>query len=124
MAYIRLEETAVRHFCTDLFQSYGFTPAQAEDITDVLVTADLYGIESHGIQRLIRYHNGIREGLIRPDAKPEITHETPLSAVIDAKLAMGQVVSRQAMELAIAKAREHGFGVVAVHSSNHYGIAG
>ena len=124
MPYYKLPESATRKFCEDIFEGYGFTKQQAIDITDVLLMADLYGIESHGIQRLIRYHNGIQEGLIRPDAKPEITFETKLSAVIDAKMAMGQVVSKMAMNMAIEKAKEHGFGVVAVNHSNHYGIAG
>ncbi len=124
MAYVRLPEQAVRRFCNDLFYCYGFTTKQSEDITDVLLAADLYGIESHGIQRLIRYHEGIMEGLIRPDAEPEILHETALSAVIDAHLAMGQVVSMTAMNMAIDKAKRHGFGAVVVNRSNHYGIAG
>lgn len=124
MPYIKLPEPAVRRFCNDLFHGYGFTQKQSQDITDVLLTADLYGIESHGIQRLIRYHEGIEEGLIRPEAQPEIIHETPLSAVIDAHFAMGQVVGITAMEMAIDKAKKHGFGAVVVNRSNHYGIAG
>ncbi len=124
MAYYKLPESATRKFCTDLFKGYGFTQKEAEDITDVLLMADLYGIESHGIQRLIRYHNGIEEGLICPKAEPEIIHETPLSAVIDAKMAMGQVVSKMAMNMAIEKAKKYGFGAVVVNHSNHYGIAG
>jgi len=124
MAYYKLPEKATRKFVEDLYEGYGFTRQQAIDIADVLLMADLYGIESHGIQRLIRYHDGIQEGLICPKAEPVITHETKLSAVIDAKMAMGQVVSKMAMQMAIDKAKEHGFGAVVVNHSNHYGIAG
>lgn len=124
MAYIRLPEQQVRRYCHDIFCGYGFSREESETITDVLLTADLYGIESHGIQRLIRYHDGIQDGSILPDAQYEITHETKLSAVIDAHKGMGQVVSKAAMELAIKKAKEHGFGAVVVNHSNHYGIAG
>lgn len=124
MAYYKLPEKATRKFVEDLYVGYGFTKQQAIDIADVLLMADLYGIESHGIQRLIRYHDGIQEGLIVPKAEPEITFETKLSAVIDAKMGMGQVVSKMAMQMAIDKAKEHGFGAVVVNHSNHYGIAG
>lgn len=124
MSYIRLPEPALRRFCHEVFRGYGFTAPESETISDVLLTADLYGIESHGVQRLIRYHDGILDGSILPKAGYEITHETKLSAVIDAHMGMGQVVAKEAMALAIAKAKAHGFGAVVVNRSNHYGIAG
>jgi len=124
MPYFRLPESSVRRYCDDLFVRYGFSAEESRFISDVLITADLYGIESHGIQRLIRYHDGIEDGSILPAAEFEILFETKLSAVMDANMCMGQVVSKAATELAIKKAKEHGFGAVAVRRSNHYGIAG
>jgi len=76
------------------------------------------------MQRLVRYHKGIEKGIIKVDAKPETVFETPVSAVIDANDAMGQIVGRKAMELAIEKAKTTGIGIVTVRNSNHYGIAG
>lgn len=108
----------------DAFLKFGFSEGEANIIQDVLLTSDLYGIESHGMQRMVRYHKCIEKGMIKLDAKPEIVFETPVSAVIDAHDAMGQLVGHQAMELAIAKAKTSGMGVVSVRNSNHYGIAG
>ena len=79
-------------FCVKCFQGYGFTKEESEKITDVLLAADRYGIESHGIQRLIRYHHEITEGMVKVDAKPEIVKETPLSATIEGNDAMGQLL--------------------------------
>ena len=124
MAYINLDVAALRKYCEDIFKKRGYTEQESADITDVLLTADLYGIESHGVQRLIRYHLAIEEGSIVPDVKPEIIFKTPVSAVIDAPKSMGQVVAKQSMQMAIDMAREHGFGAVCVRGSNHYGIAG
>ena len=62
--------------------------------------------------------------MIDVHAKPEVVFETPVPAVIDAHEAMGQLVSHQAMEMAIAKAKVSGVGIVSVRNSNHYGIAG
>lgn len=124
MPYSLLPEKELRGFCHALFLRYGFTGPESEVIADNLLTADLFGIESHGVQRLIRYHGGIMEGLIDPKAQPEVTFETPLSAVIDAKCAMGQTASLMGMEIAIEKAKKLGFGAVVMHHSNHYGIAG
>ena len=124
MEYYHIPYEKMRSFCIAVFQGYGFSEAESTQITDVLLAADLSGIESHGVQRLIRYHKEITEGLVKLDAKPEIVKETPLSAVIEGHDAMGQTLSIRAMELAIAKAKQTGFGMVTVRNSNHYGIAG
>jgi LDH2 family malate/lactate/ureidoglycolate dehydrogenase len=122
--YRGIDTVQARHFCEKIFQSYGFTPEEGATITDVLLRADLYGIESHGVQRLIRYHSEIESGLVDTSAKPEIIRETAVSAVIDAHKAMGQLVGVRGMKLAIQKAGASGCGMVVVRGSNHYGIAG
>ncbi|MBQ7859135.1 MAG: Ldh family oxidoreductase [Faecalibacterium sp.] len=124
MNYHRVDYAQLREFCIHVFEGYGFDSAQSAQITDVLLDADLSGIESHGIQRLIRYHHEITEGLVKLDAKPEVVFETPLSAVIEGNDAMGQILGMQAMQMAIDKAKASGFGMVTVRNSNHYGIAG
>lgn len=111
-------------FCKDVFQSFGFSEQESEEIKDVLLKADLYGIESHGMQRMVRYHKGIQKGTIHPEAKPEVVFETPISAVIDGHNGMGQLISIYAMKKAIEKAKTTGVGIVSVRNSNHFGIAG
>ena len=124
MRYNRVSYEKTRQFCIQVFQGYGFSETESTQITDVLLDADLCGIESHGIQRLIRYHKEVTEGFVKTDAKPEIVKETPLSATIEGNDAMGQTLSVNAMQMAIDKARQFGIGIVAVRNSNHYGIAG
>jgi LDH2 family malate/lactate/ureidoglycolate dehydrogenase len=124
MEYRRIGTEKVRRFCRAVFESYGFTPNESETITGVLIRADLFGIESHGVQRLVRYHNEIGSGQVDVKAKPEIVRETAISAVIDARKSMGQLAGVLAMELAIKKAKNSGCGMVTVRNSNHYGIAG
>ena len=94
----------LNRFCNDAFQKFGFSEEESQIITDVLLLSDLYGIESHGMQRLVRYHKGIEKGMIKVDAKPEIVFETPLSAVIDGNDGMGQIIGHFAMKIAIEKA--------------------
>ena len=115
---------ALKKFCTDAFLKFGFNEGECDIIVDVLLTSDLYGIESHGMQRLVRYHKGIEKGLIKIDAKPEIVFETPVSAVIEGNDGMGQLLGHKAMSLAIEKAKKTGMAIVSVRNSNHYGIAG
>ena len=114
----------LKKFCTDAFLKFGFNKEESDIIVDVLLTSDLYGIESHGMQRLVRYHKGIEKGLIKPDAKPEIVFETPVSAVIEGHDGMGQLLGYKAMTIAIEKAKKTGMAIVTVRNSNHYGIAG
>lgn len=122
--YINYSYDELKTFCTDAFLEFGFSKEECEIIVDVLLTSDLYGIESHGMQRLVRYHKGIEKGLIKIDATPEIVAETPVSAVIEGNDGMGQLLGHKAMTLAIEKAKKVGMAVVTVRNSNHYGIAG
>jgi LDH2 family malate/lactate/ureidoglycolate dehydrogenase len=115
---------ALQSFCREVFAGYGFQADDAAVISDVILRADLYGIESHGVARLVRYDEEIELGQVNVQAKAEIIHETPVSAVLDGHKAMGQLTSVTAMRIAIDKARKSGIGMVAVRNSNHYGIAG
>ena len=124
MAYINYSRELLDKFCMEAFQKFGFTKKEARIISDVLLMSDDLGIESHGMQRLVRYHKGIESGLIKVDAKPEVVFETPISAVIDGHSGMGQLLGQKAMEMAIEKAKVTGVGIVSVKNSNHYGIAG
>lgn len=124
MNYHRIPYEQTVRFCNKVFEGYGFSQEESRQITDVLLDADLSGIESHGIQRLIRYHKEVTEGFVKMDAKPEIVKNTPLAATIEGNDAMGQTLSVRAMTMAIEKAKKYGVGMVAVRNSNHYGIAG
>ena len=111
-------------FCQQVFEKMGVPAKDAHTTSEVLVLADLRGVESHGVARLRRYYSGLKTGVMvpRPEVKP--IHETPLSALIDGGGALGQVAGKKGMDLAIEKALKSGFGFVAVKNSNHYGIAG
>ncbi len=124
MSYCNLPVDKTRAYCEKIFEKHGFNREECRQIVDVILTADLYGIESHGVQRMIRYHNSLIRKHVSPDAKPEIVFETKLSAVIEGAHTMGQTTAATAMRLAISKAKEYGFGAVTVRNCNHYGIAG
>ncbi|NBK93682.1 Ldh family oxidoreductase [bacterium 1XD21-13] len=123
MTYKKLPYEGLKAFCTDVYYGYGFPRQESEEIADVILCADLYGFESHGVQRLIRYHKSMLEGNIDPKAEPEILFETPISAVIDAKRGAGQKMALFAMHTAIEKAQKQGAGFVTMRNANHYGIA-
>lgn len=121
---VKFSYETLNNLCMDAFEKFGFDRKQAEIITDVLLTSDLYGIQSHGMQRMVRYYKGIQKGTMKVDSKPEIVFETPVSAIVDGHDGMGQLNGHFSMELAIKKAKETGVGIVSCRNSNHYGIAG
>lgn len=90
----------------------------------ILLSADVRGIESHGVARLQRYINGLKDGTILPTAEPEIAHETPVSIVADGKGGMGQPITYKIMEKCIQKAKTSFMCFASIRNSNHYGIAG
>ncbi len=114
----------LKDFCVQVFQKMGVSEEDARITTDVLVTADLRGTHSHGVARLRRYVQGIRDGMMIPQPDTKVITETPVTALVDAGGGLGQPVSYRAMESAIQKAKEYGAGFVTVRDSNHYGIAG
>jgi LDH2 family malate/lactate/ureidoglycolate dehydrogenase len=121
--YVEISYSCLKEFCDRLFPSYGFSVEEGKVIAEILLRADLYGIESHGVHRLIRYDEEITSGMVTVNAEAEIVHESPVSTVIDGRKAMGQLTAIKAMKIAIDKASRSGIGMTAVRNSNHYGIA-
>ena len=121
---MRISYEKLHTYCEWIFEKYGFSEEDSRKTADVLLQADLFGIESHGISRIQKYINLIEQGILHVDAKPEMIKETPISAVIDAHSSIGQPQAVKAMELAIKKAKQQGIGMVQLRGSNHYGIAG
>jgi L-2-hydroxycarboxylate dehydrogenase (NAD+) len=121
---IRVPVEELRRFVEEVFERLGVAKEDARICADVLLAADLRGISSHGISRLILYVNRIRNSTLSPTTVLSVVREGPTTAVLDAQNGMGMVAGYRAMELAIRKARAFGLGAVVVRNSSHYGIAG
>lgn len=112
-------------FMNDALTSAGIPESDAKIVTDVLIESDKRGIDSHGIGRLKPiYLDRIDKGILTPTTQIDIVKETETTAVLDGNNGMGHVVSKHAMNMAIAKAKKHGLGMTVVRNSSHYGIAG
>lgn len=115
---------ALRAFLQSLLTAWGMRPEFAERTAEVMSWADLHGIDSHGISMVPGYFERHKQGRVNMAAEPRIERQTPVSALLDGDGGMGHEPSRQAMEIAIEKARGIGIGVVAVHNSSHFGACG
>ena len=121
---IFIDVKTLHNFMQDVFIGLKVPKKDAKICADILISSDLRGIESHGVQRLKMYYDRIISEIQNPVTNFEIIKETETTALVDAGHGMGHVVSHRAMELAIKKAKKYGTGAIAVRNSTHYGIAG
>jgi LDH2 family malate/lactate/ureidoglycolate dehydrogenase len=113
-----------RAFLQSLLTAWGMRPDFAERTAEVMAWADLHGIDSHGISMVPNYFERHKSGRVKMAAEPKVERQTPVSALVNGDGGLGHEPSRQAMELAIGKARAIGVGVVTVHNSSHFGACG
>ena len=111
-------------FTVDIFLAIGCSQSDAQLAATVLLSADLRGIDSHGVARLSGYVRLWETGRINPNPDIRILHESPSTATVDGDRGLGLVVAPKAMEIAIHKSKQCGSGWVSVQNSNHFGIAG
>ena len=111
-------------FSKKIFLQAGFNEADAATAAETLLSADLRGVDSHGVARLGGYVRLREAGRIDPTSKPSVIHETPSTAVVDGNAGLGLVIAPFAMSVAIRKAAAVGSGWVSVQNSSHFGIAG
>jgi L-2-hydroxycarboxylate dehydrogenase (NAD+) len=112
-------------FMVDVLTRAGIPNEDAKIVGDVLLQADKFGFDTHGVNRLKQiYLDRIKQGILNPVTKLEVVREGATTAVIDGHNGMGQVIAYTSMKLAIDKAGKYGMGMVAVRNSTHYGFAG
>jgi L-2-hydroxycarboxylate dehydrogenase (NAD+) len=111
-------------FVKKIFIKIGCNDVDAHTATNVLLSADVKGIDSHGVARLSGYVRLWQAKRINATPIIKIVHQTPSTATIDGDAGLGLVVAPHAMQIAIDKAAQVGTGWVSVKNSNHFGIAG
>ena len=115
---------ALREFCTRVFLHFGVPKNDARQAAEVLASADLRGIDSHGVARLHSYFDMLGEGRINPKPEIKVVRSTLSTATVDGDNGLGLVVGPQANRIAMDMAEKAGSGWVSVRNTNHYGIAG
>ncbi|MFH8789087.1 Ldh family oxidoreductase [Streptomyces roseoverticillatus] len=119
-----IDAAELTRFTVEALRAAGAGRREAEVTAQVLVAADLGGVESHGVARLRRYVEGLHSGSINRHAVPEIVADNGSVCVLDAQNGLGQPALCTAVDLAADRARQFGTSAVMVRRSNHMGIAG
>jgi LDH2 family malate/lactate/ureidoglycolate dehydrogenase len=119
---VRADE--LRSFTTDVFTRAGLSDADARVVADVLVWANLRGVDSHGVLRIPRYVDWIRSGEVNPTPRLAVATETAAVVVLEADRAAGPIAMTAAMTHAVRKARDSGVGLVLVRGTTHTAALG
>jgi L-2-hydroxycarboxylate dehydrogenase (NAD+) len=120
----RLFFTDLKDFCSQAYMKTGVPGPEAEIVADLLVRADLRGVESHGVTRLPIYIERLQKGYVRKESKLTSIRDKGPTAFLEAHGSMGHIAAYRGMEKAISKAGEYGIGWVSVKDSGHFGVAG
>ena len=122
---IRVNSEKLRKTAEQIFVKCGMTFANSKIATDVLLSADIRGVDTHGVSNMLRnYVLYLSEGSAKANPEWKIVRETESCATIDCDEGLGLVVAPQAMNIAIEKAKKTGVGLVSMGNGRHLGMAG
>jgi LDH2 family malate/lactate/ureidoglycolate dehydrogenase len=118
---IRIDAQILEAFTKDIFTQAGLPPEDAAIEAEVLVWANLRGVDSHGVLRLPAYLANIESGTMNPNPNIKILKESAAVLYMDADRALGPVATVQAMDRVIDKARDTGIGWCLIRNVTHQG---
>lgn len=121
---IRIAWEPLQEFTKEVFTRVGLPPQDAGIEAELLVWANLRGVDSHGVLRIPWYLERVDRGQMNPRPDIQIKGETPATLLIDADLAFGPVVTVFAMKQVIEKARGVGIGWALIRNTTHQGAMG
>jgi len=123
-ATVLVPQKTLTVFTTNVLKKYGMPDEDATYAADCLVRTTLWGIDSHGIIRLLIYSERLGNGALKPVPNIRILKEFGSMALMDGDACLGYIGARDAMKKAISLAKQHGMGSVLMRNSNHFGAAG
>jgi LDH2 family malate/lactate/ureidoglycolate dehydrogenase len=118
------EPDVLRQFAIDVFEKVGVSREDAEIVADTLIEANLRGVDTHGVTRVLAtYVKRVQLGLVSANTNITVVSDRLAAALLDGHNSLGQVIAKRAMTMAIDKAAKTGVGMVGITNSNHFGAA-
>ena len=118
---VLVDPTDLTRFTTDIFECAGMPREDAAIEADVLVWANLRGVDSHGVLRIPWYIQNVDDGVFNISPNIKIEKETAATVLIEGDQAFGPVVTVFAMNKTIEKAREAGVCWTIIRNTTHQG---
>jgi len=119
-----LKPARLTTFVAAVMQAGGSEAREAETIARRLVDANCVGHDSHGVIRVGKYLEWVREGWLRPNQAPSLIVDTDALAIVDGNRGFGQVIGEFAAKLGIAKAAKSGIAMIGLRNCGHLGRVG
>ncbi len=123
-ATVLVPHEMLTRYTGDVLRELGMPGADAAYAADCLVQTTLWGIDSHGIIRLLIYSERLRNGALKLSPDIRVVREFGAMALMDGDACLGYIGAREAMNKAVSLAGRHGIGSVLMRNSNHFGAAG
>lgn len=121
---VRVPDATMREVVENIFTALGMTASYAAKCADVLIYADVRGIDSHGVSNMTRaYVAGLKGGYINPTPTMKRVRDFPAAVSVDGDGGLGLGQGRELMELACERAKTNGVAVVTAFNSGHYGAS-
>ncbi len=124
MDEIAVGADVLRTLATAVFSRVGFAKSDAAIQAEVLVWANLRGIDSHGVLRIPWYVELVESGLMNPRPNLKVLVETSATMLVDVDHGPGPVVTTKVMQWVISKARNAGIGWAFIRNTTHQGALG
>jgi LDH2 family malate/lactate/ureidoglycolate dehydrogenase len=121
---VKVTAKSLREFTEEVFVRVGMSPEDAATEADVLLWANLRGVDSHGVLRIPWYVGNVDKGIMNPRPNIKVVKETPATVVVESDHALGPVVTVFAMNKVIDKARKTGIGWGFICNHTHQGAMG
>lgn len=123
-ATVYVPQDILTRYTTDVLTNFGMSGEDAAYAANCLVQTTLWGIDSHGIIRLLIYSERLGNGALKPSPDIRVIREFGAMALMDGDACLGYIGAREAMKKAVTLAGTHGIGSVLMNNSNHFGAAG
>ncbi|MFH1567206.1 MAG: Ldh family oxidoreductase, partial [Gemmatimonadota bacterium] len=120
----RVAVAELRELVRGIFAAVPIPAAHAALVADLLVDTELRGVVSHGVQQVERYVRSYQRGAMNPRPEIRVLREGPATAALSGDGGLGMIAATRAMEMAVAKARDLGVGVVTTTYHDHVGSSG
>ncbi|MEX0762468.1 MAG: Ldh family oxidoreductase [Dehalococcoidia bacterium] len=121
---IRVKAEDVRRQVVAILEAVNVPSDHANVTADILTSASLRGVDTHGVTNVVGYTAAIKKGTYTIPQKVEVLSESPATALLTCGNGLGFVAAHKAMEMSIQKAREVGVGMVSVRDGHHIGMVG
>ena len=119
-----IQAQPLRELVASIVKAGGSSDAEAKTVADNLVMANLSGHDSHGVGMIPRYIDAVLEGGLVPNTSVKAVMDIGTMLTLDAQRGYGQVVAGQAMEMGIARAKQHGSCIMTLAHAHHIGRIG